>query len=53
VFGIRTGPVAAVPGKTLFETVAWQPWIDGYTEVLVRLEHGDAQAAIARYRDLR
>ena len=23
---------------------------DGYTEVLVLLEHGDAQAAIARYR---
>jgi DNA-binding GntR family transcriptional regulator len=28
----------------------WRPWIDGYTEVLVLLEHGDAQAAIARYR---
>jgi DNA-binding GntR family transcriptional regulator len=28
----------------------WRPWIDGYTEVLVLLEHGDAQAAMARYR---
>ena len=91
VFGILTGPVPAVPGKTLFEAVAgpprdpgrrlvagidlelqthvdlvvtrmrrllgltpqsnhWRPWIDGYTEVLVLLEHGDAQAAMARYR---
>ena len=28
----------------------WRPWIDGYTEVLALLEHGDAQAAMARYR---
>src|SRR5689334_25307967 len=32
------------------ESNHWRPWIDGYTEVLVLLEHGDAQAAIARYR---
>jgi len=28
----------------------WRPWIDGYTQVLTLLEHGDPQAAIARYR---
>jgi len=30
----------------------WRPWIDGYTEVLMRLEQGDPQAAIARYRQI-
>ena len=30
----------------------WRPWIDRYTEVLTLLEHGDPQAAIARYRQI-
>jgi hypothetical protein len=32
------------------ESDHWRPWIDGYTEVLALLQHGDSQAAIARYR---
>ena len=34
------------------ESEHWRPWIDGYTEVLALLEHGDSQAAIARYRQI-
>ena len=32
------------------ESGHWRPWIDGYTEVLMLLERGEPQAAIARYR---
>ena len=42
-------PERRLLGLTL-ESDRWRPWTDGYTEVLVLLEHGDTQAAIARYR---
>jgi DNA-binding GntR family transcriptional regulator len=34
------------------ESTHWQPWIDGYTEVLTLLERGDVPGAIARYRQI-
>ncbi len=34
------------------ESSHWQPWIDGYTEVLTLLEQGQPRAAIARYRQI-
>ncbi len=34
------------------ESGHWRPWIDGYTKVLMLLEQGDTQAAIARYRQI-
>ena len=34
------------------ESTRWRPWIDGYTDVLALLEQGNAQAAIARYRQI-
>jgi len=34
------------------ESSHWRPWIDGYSEVLMRLEQGAPQAAITRYRQI-
>jgi DNA-binding GntR family transcriptional regulator len=34
------------------ESRHWRPWIDGYTEVLMLLERGDVQDAVARYRQI-
>jgi len=34
------------------ESGHWRPWIDGYAEVLMLLEQGDARAAVARYRQI-
>jgi len=34
------------------ESSGWRPWIDGYTEVLMRLEQGAPQDAITRYRQI-
>jgi DNA-binding GntR family transcriptional regulator len=34
------------------ESNHWRPWVDGYTEVLAYLEHGDQHAAVTRYRQI-
>lgn len=34
------------------DSVAWDPWVRGYAEVIERLEHDDRDGAVARYRQI-